>query len=692
MGKNLLLEIGTEELPARFIFPALNSLKLEAEKLFSHYRLFYKKIETGGTFRRLSLFVEDLAEKQTDIEEEITGPSVKIGLDENGNFTNAAIGFAKKHNVSPSDLKIKKTKKGEYFYIKKKILGKPTFEILPELILQLFKKIYFPKTMRWGTYNFYFGRPIRWILCLFGNQVVPIEIAGIKSDRKFFAHRFLSPNPLTLETADWNKYKELLKKHFVILSPEERIEATKKSIQEITENIGKAEIDEELLIENANLVEYPFPILGSFPQEFLNLPEELIIVALKEHQRYFCVRNKNGKLLNYFVAINNNLPKNQEVVKKGHEKVTKARLEDAKFYYEKDLKTPLEEMLKKLSGIVYHVKCGTLADKTERLVLLSEFLNEHLQLCPNKENLKKIARFSKVDLASEVVKEFPSLQGTMGWIYAKKEGLGDLAYAIYEQYLPLPGKNELPQTPEGIILALTDRIDHLCALFGVGEKPTGEKDPYGLRRSAYGIIKILIGKRLFLDLKICIEKALSLLENQNFLKTEKQKLAEEIISFLKGRLKAELLSQNYPKEIINCVIDSSLDIWEIYLKIKALHAFQKEVDFENFFIGFKRIVQILKNVDTNTLPEINPAYFKEQAEKDFYQKIKSLEKELISLYEERKYLEYLKLLGELKPFVDRFFDEVFVMTEDEKLRLNRLSLLNYAYSLFKNFGNFSVLI
>ena len=692
MAKNFLLEIGTEELPARFVLPALKSLKEEAERLFSSYRLRYEGLFVGGTFRRLSLFVKGLSEKQEDVEEELLGPSLKVGLDAEGNFTKAALGFAKKHGISPSELQVKHTEKGDYFFVKKLIPGRPTLEVLPELVKELLRRIHFPKSMRWGAYEFSFGRPIRWIMCLFGKEVVPFEVAGVKSGRSFFAHRFLSPEPLELEEADWEEYKKLLKEHFVILLPEERVKETKRAVEEVAGKVGKVEIEEELLFENANLVEHPFPVLGSFPEEFLELPAPLIITALKEHQRYFCVRDASGKLLNYFVAVNNNLAKNPEVVRRGHERVTKARLEDAKFYYERDLKVPLEEMVETLEGVVYHIKCGTLKHKTERLIELSLFLDRRLELVPDRELLKVAAKFSKADLASEVVKEFPSLQGVMGSIYLEKAGYGDVAQAVYEQYLPLPSDESLPQTPEGVILSLADRVDHLCALFSAGERATGEKDPYALRRAAYGIVKILIGKRLFLDLEQAFEKGLELLREQGFWSGDDSELVSELLSFIKGRLRGELLSQGFAKEIVACVLNSSPDVYEIFLKADALRKFQKDTDFGEFFIGFKRVVQILKKIQLDSLPGVNPELFREEAEKAFYQKLEELKPRLKELLEARDYLEYLRCLGELKPLIDRFFDEVFVMAEDKALRENRLSLLKEAFSLFKNFGDLGALI
>ena len=690
MYKNLLWEIGTEELPARFILPALKSLKDLAIKVFSENNLYYEEIKTAGTCRRLTLFVKNLSEKQEDKEEEILGPPLQIGLDKKGNYTPAAIGFAKKYGVSPSELKIKETKKGKYLCLKRTIQGKKTKHLLPDLLLNILKNIYFPKTMRWGNYSIRFARPIRWILCLFGNEVIPLKVANVKAENLSYGHRFLASFPIKFEEADWIKYEKSLEENYVIVDPQKRIEKTKTVILEICKDIGYPEIEEDLLYENANLVEYPFPILGKFPKKFLNLPEPLIITALKEHQRYFSIRDFKGNLTNYFVAINNNLVKNSSIVKKGHERVTKARLEDAKFYFERDLKTPLETKLEKLKGIIYHVKCGTLWDKTQRLVKLSEIIISDLNLKVNYEILKTACIYSKADLASEVVKEFPSLQGIIGSIYAEYFGKKEIARAIYEQYLPMPQDEKLPETPEGIVLSLADKIDHLTSMFGIGERPTGEKDPYGLRRCTYGIIKILLGKELFLQIENILNSSITILQTQGFLKNKK--ILSEICTFIRKRLEGELLNLEFEKNFISVVINLPLNPYDIYLRIKALKDIQNKEDFTGLVISFKRVFQILKGIDKNTLPTINVSLFQEKEEKTLYEIVENIRSELDLYYKNKKYFEYLKTLLKLREAIDRFFDNVFVMTEDKKLRLNRLKLLSEIAELFDRFGDFSSFI
>ncbi|MFN4132379.1 MAG: glycine--tRNA ligase subunit beta, partial [Caldimicrobium sp.] len=487
MMRNLLFEIGTEELPARFIVPALESIKNFTEVTLENLEISYEEIKVAGTCRRLALFVKNLSEKQKDREEEILGPALNVALDEAGNYTPALLGFAKKQGLDPKDLIIKETAKGKYFCAKKIIPGKNTIEILPTLLLEILQNVYFPKRMRWGDFDFSFGRPIKWLLALYGEEIVPLSVAGVESNRYTKGHTFLSQGEIRLEKADWDLYKQILFKHFVILEVEERKNYTRSKIEEITKDYGKVVIDESLLEENSHLVEYPFPVIGKFSEKFLNLPEKLVITALQEHQRYFYLVDKNKKLLPYFIAVNNNKPKDESVVIKGHERVAKARLEDALFYYERDLKEPLKNRVEKLKGVIYHIKSGTLYDKTLRLIDLCKYLKKELFPDLSEELIEKTVLYAKVDLVTEVVKEFPSLQGYMGAHYLALEGEKEVATAIYEQYLPSPKEETFPETKLGILLSLADKIDHLSALIGAGEKVSGEGDPYGLRRAAYGI-------------------------------------------------------------------------------------------------------------------------------------------------------------------------------------------------------------
>ncbi len=687
--KNLLFEIGTEELPARFIEPALESLYNLAEKKLKEKELTFEEIKVGGTCRRLALFVRDLSERQRDREEEILGPSLQIGLDKEGKYTPALLGFAKKMGVSPEELYIKETSKGKYFCFKRVILGKNTDEILPEILLEILKEIYFPKKMRWSEYDFYFARPIKWILSLYGNQVIPLEVAGVRSSNFTIGHRFLSPKKLFLSFADWENYQKTLEENFVLVDVDKRIEVTKKSIFEVASQKGNPIIDRDLLIENAHLVEYPFAILGSFPEKFLKLPEKLVITTLQEHQRYFYLKDEEGTLLPYFVSVNNNKVKDLNIIRTGHERVAKARLEDALFYYERDLKIPLKERVNSLKGIVYHMKCGTLFEKTERLIALGEYLRQKIFPEIDKSLVEKACFYAKADLATEVVKEFPSLQGYMGAHYLALEGEKEISKAIYEQYLPNPKEESFPETPYGIVLSLADKIDHLTALIGAGEKVTGEGDPYALRRAAYGIIKILIERKIELNLEEIFHFALNLLNKQGFLKNHQALL--DIIEFVKKRFEGEMLSLQFSKNFINAVIEQPLNPYLQYLKLKALKEIYLKEEFQDLATLFKRVSQILKNVDVEKLPEVDILLLQEREERDLYETLMKLHPQLEKLSQERDYSSYLENLLIFKPLIDAFFDKVFVMVEDEKLRMNRLSLLYNLSKLIYEIGDLSYL-
>lgn len=689
MSKNLLFEVGTEELPARFIEPALESMQAFAEKTLKDLELTFEYIKTAGTCRRLTLFVGNLAERQRDREEEILGPSYQVALDEKGNYTPALLGFAKRHNLSPEELYVKETPKGKYFCAKKIIKGKETKELLGEFLLDLMKNIYFPKRMRWGTHDFAFGRPIRWLLALYGDEVVPLEVAQIKSGAFTFGHRYLAPHKLFLSESSWEVYKNILRDNYVIVDVEERLQKTKESIIEKSFSFGKPLLEEALLKENAHLVEYPFPTIGHFPEKFLKLPPKLITTALQEHQRYFIITNEGGDLLPYFVAVNNNRPRDEKILIKGHERVAKARLEDAFFYYERDLKIPLIERVEKLKGMVYHIKCGTLYDKTERLIELAKFLKNHLFPSLPEERVYKACLYAKADLATEVVKEFPSLQGYMGSHYLSLEGEKDIAPALYEQYLPHPQEEIFPETEYGIILSLADKIDHICALYGVGERVTGEGDPYALRRAAYGIIKILIEKGLDLELEPVINFALSLLEKQGFLRN-KEALAE-IVEFFKRRLEGEFLNMAFGKNFIYVIINQPLNPYEHYLKLIALREIYTLKEFQDLMILFKRVTQILKNISLEELPEVNPQLFQLPAERTLWDILLKHQMRLQSLLQERNYRSYLETLLYFKTPIDQFFEEVFVMVEDKDLRNNRLSLLKEVAEYFYSFGDLSYL-
>lgn len=687
MKRNLLFEIGTEELPARFIEQAIGDLKILAENYLKNHELSYDDIITGGTCRRLVLFVKNLQERQKDREEEILGPSLQVALDREGNYTPALLGFAKKFNLSPEDLYIKDTPKGKYFCGKRIIPGKRTMDLLPNLLVDLMANINFPKRMRWAHYDYTFARPIRWILALFGEEVIPFELAGIFSSNYTFGHRFLSPNRLEIEKNDWDYYVDLLRKNFVIVDPNERLQETEQRIRIASHNLGYPLLEKDLLEENSNLVEFPFPVVGTFSEKFLALPSFLVKTALQEHQRYFMITDDKGNLLPYFVAVNNNKPRDESVVIKGHERVAKARLEDALFYYQRDREKPFSYFVEKLSGIVYHIRCGTLFEKTQRLIKIGEFLRGKLFPELPSDKVEKLLLYAKADLATEVVKEFPSLQGYVGSHYLALEGENEISTGILEQYLPSTREERYPETPYGIIVSLADKIDHLCALIGSGEKITGEGDPYALRRSANGILKILLEKGIYLPLEPIFEYALSLLKEANYLRNHQA--LQEVTEFVRKRLEGEFLSMGFSKNFVYVVIDQPLNPYMMYQKLLALKDIHVKKEFQDLSVLFKRVTQILKNVTADSLPKIDPDLFEFEEEKSLFQLLEQKRDFLFGLYQSMDFKAYLENLLPFKDLIDAFFDRVFVMVENEALRKNRLSLLNHLASYFHLFGDLS---
>ena len=686
MAKDLIFEIGTEEIPARFIMPALKALKKLAAKELEEANLTFEGVKTLGSPRRLTLFVSELSESQPDRVEEILGPPKKVAFDDEGRPTKAAEGFAKKQGVSVDLLQIKETPKGEYVFVEKKIPGKKTIDLLPELLIRLLQNLPFPKSMRWGSHHLRFARPIRWLLALYGRQVVEFEVAGVKADRFTYGHRFMAPEPIEVE--DFVSYIRRLREAYVIVEPEERLARTLKEVVDAALTVGgKILRDQALLEENANLVEFPYAILGRFDEKFLDLPRPVLITAMKEHQRYFAVVDDQGELKPVFVAVNNTKPRDPSALIAGHERVLRARLEDASFYFERDRRLPLSQRVEELKSVVYHARLGTLYDKTKRLEALSAWLGK--KCLPEKiEVLRRAAHLSKADLVTELVQEFPSLQGVMGREYALLSGESEeVAQAIYEHYLPLHAGGELPQSKVGALLALADKIDTLCAFFGIGEKPTGATDPFGLRRAAYGIIEIILGHGFRLSLKEALTEALRLLED--FVSWE-EGLLSEILSFIGRRLEGALINRGLEEDLVRAVMAAGFDdLVDLWRRAEALHKIRQSEDFPALAVGFKRVSNMVKKLDRK-LP-FEEKLLVEEAEKDLWQRYLEVKEESLPYLEAGDYETALKEFLRLKVPIDRFFDEVFVMVEEEDLRNNRLALLQRIASFFLSVADFSFL-
>ncbi len=667
--KELILEIGCEELPASFIEPALSYLKEELTKGLDGELLKPSGVETFGTPRRLIVLAYDVPEKQPDRKEILIGPSLQAAF-KDGEPTKAAIGFARSKGVDVKKLIIvenPKGKKGKYVAVEKLIEGRETLEVLKELLPKVITSIPFKKSMRWGNKKVRFGRPIRWILALYGEEVVPFEIDGIRSSNFSYGHRFLSPEPFTVREP--SQLLEELKERFVVPSLEERRGIIVDGAVSLSKRVeGKLIKDEELLEEVVNLTEFPYPILGSFEEEFLSLPKEVVITVMKEHQKFFSISDDKGKLKNYFVGVANIKPVREEVVREGYEKVLRARLKDALFFFNEDRKVKLEDRVPKLKGVVFHDKLGTMFDKTLRLTELSPFISLELSF-KKEEEVKRAAYLCKADLLTEMVNEFPELQGVMGKYYALFDGeTQEVAEAIEEHYLPRFSGDKVPKTQTGTALALSEKIDNLIGFIGIGLKPTGSADPFALRRNALGLIQVLLKGKLFLNLQEALEKGAELYKKQGI--NLNNQAVEEALGFILDRLKGVLKEKGFKADTVEAVLGATNDPYDALLRATAVEKLRLNPEFEEVLITMRRVV--------NIIPEgFEAKEFKPEGEyeRELYEKFLQVKEKISEKLKERDYEGALLLVKELKPKVDAFFDNVMVMDKDEKVRNRRLSLL-----------------
>ncbi len=677
----LFFEIGTEELPASFVKIGMDLLNSKFSDLLNKNQIKFNKINTFGTPRRIGFYISKIYLKQEDSIIEQTGPAKRVAFDENGNPTKAAIGFAKSQGIDVKDLEIIVTPKGEYVGVKKIIKGKETYEILKEKFPEFIKSIIFPKNMRWGKEKITFGRPIKWIIALLGDKVIEFEYGSYKSQKFSKGHRFLSPEKF--EIKNYNQYLTELKKRWVIADFEERKKFLVNQINEIANKKNFiVDDDEELLDEVTNLVEYPFPVVGEFEEQFLKLPKEVVITTMKVHQKYFPVYDNNRKLLNYFVTISNNKAKDMEVIKKGNERVIRARLNDASFFFEEDRKYKLDYFVEKLRKVIFYNKLGTSYEKMERFKDIAVYLANILN--PDKAKVtERAAYLCKGDLETNMVYEFPELQGIMGKYYALHSGESEeVANAIYEHYLPRFSGDEIPKTDAGAFISIGDRIDSITGFFIINEIPTGNADPFALRRHALAIINIILKKGYRISLNELIDRAISLYLTK-FQKIDK-KVKSSIIEFIKQRFR-NFMTEKFNYDEIDAVIDVDFDdIYRSYKKIEALHKMKKDEIFINLITPFKRIANITKDWDETI---VVPEYFSTNEEKDLYKYFNEINENFQKEIKNENFINALKELTKLKEPIDNFFDNVLVMEKDEKLKKNRLSLLKTIYNSFISVGD-----
>ncbi|GAW93424.1 glycine--tRNA ligase subunit beta [Calderihabitans maritimus] len=674
MARDLLLEVGTEEIPARFMEATLSQLKKITEEKLAEERLVFKEVSTYGTPRRLALYVTGLEEKQEDLVEEVKGPSQRVAFDEEGRPTKAAKGFARSQGVAVEELVVKETRGGAYVYAIKKKEGIPTIQVLPSLLPQLIRGLSFPKPMRWGNGEMRFARPIRWLVALYGEEVVGFSLAGLVADRLTRGHRFLCPEPIVLkQPAD---YFSELEKGFVIVDQNRRRQMIWEQVQNLAEEIGgRVEPDEELLEEVTYLVEYPTALVGSFAEEYLQLPEEVLITPMREHQRYFPVRDREGRLLNRFITVRNGTSDHLEIVREGNEKVLRARLADAKFFYQEDLKYRLADKVEKLKEIVFQERLGTVWDKVERLKPLTRYLITVLGmdagLIPAAE---RAAYLCKADLVTNMVYEFPELQGIMGYYYARHDGEEDrVSMAIREHYLPRFAGDVLPQSPLGMVLSIADRIDSIVGCFAVGIQPTGSQDPYALRRQALGICNIILERGLEFSLHQLIRQAYGLYRDKTELEFSEAEVVEQVGSFFRQRLENILEEKGIRYDVVKAVVSAQWDdLYDAYLRAVAVQEFRQDPGFEELLTAFNRAGNLAGKAEVGS---VNPELFEEKVEMELYDAFARVKERGEPLLNGRSYAAALKEIASLREPIDNFFNGVMVMVEDARLRNNRLALL-----------------
>ena len=674
MNNYLLLEIGVEELPSRFGQTTLDQIENNLSKLLKEERINFDNIEKYATPRRLTFVIKNLANKATDLEEEVKGPAKKIAVDADGNFTKPALGFMKSKGLDPENVYFKQLGNAEYLFGTIKQEGKHTSEVLKTIVPEAIKNVTFPKAMRWGGKNMRFARPIRWMVALLNNEVLDIDLEGIKSSNITRGHRFLGEKEFEVNSVE--EYFEKLDKNFVVLDQHKRKEMIREQAIEVAKSLGgEVELDEDLLEEITFLVEYPTAFYGEFDEEYVKLPKEVVTTPMKEHQRYFPVL-KDGKLLPNFIAVRNGDSNRIDLVKAGNEKVLRARLADALFFYHEDTKKPLESFVDKLQTVVFQAKLGTVYDKTLRIEKLSQVILNELNMTESKENTLRAAKLCKADLVTNMVFEFTELQGIMGRDYAQVSGENEeVCQGIFEHYLPRFAGDILPETNTGIALSIADKLDSIAGFFAIGIKPSGSQDPYALRRQALGILSILLDRKLSVNLNNLINAAL---DNYSNLEFNKEEVASQIVEFFVERVKNLFKDLGIRYDVIDAVLNNNLDdISDIHTRALELNRWLQKDELVEMLTAFNRVSTLAEKATTDIVKE---DLLKEDAEIKLYNGFKEIKSNVESLLLDKKYNEALDAFATLRPLVDNLFDNVMVMDKDEAIKENRLGLLKQIYS------------
>ncbi|MGB6607058.1 MAG: glycine--tRNA ligase subunit beta [Atribacterota bacterium] len=691
---NVVLEIGTEEIPAQYMENALKDLNRLAKKYLEESSINHKEIKVYGTPRRLILFIFHIKDKQEDIFQKIKGPAYSIAYNKDSQPQKPALKFAQSQGVNVGDLIVEDTKKGKYIFASNSIIGQPTIDLLSQIFPKIIKGMQFPKSMSWGEKSLRFIRPIRWILALYGNKIIKFNLNGLDSENITYGHRLLAPQKIKISSTQ--EYFKKLEKSYVIIDPQIRENIVKTDLKQIIKEInGKKIINEKQLKEIVYLVEYPNAILGRYDKKYLELPKDVLTVVMEKHQKYFPVFKNKDELLPLFIVIINNSKKYASKIREGNENVLRARLEDAKFFYHEDQKIPLEKRVDKLKNVIFQENLGSLFDKTKRLELLCDYISDSLQVEQKvKKDLLRSAHLCKADLVTEMVKEFPELQGIMGKEYAILSGeRKEVAEAIFEHYLPRFSGGRLPLTKSGMILGIADKVDSIIGCFVMGLTPTGSQDPYGLRRQSRGKIAIILKNNLQISLKDIIWKSLSLYKESVSveLKIDENEIVSQILYFLKQRVKNIFLEDGIRYDVIDAVlaVDSDGDVVDIKHRIKAIEELYNQPIFGKILNSSSRVLNLSKNSEET---EIDRSLLKEKAELCLYHNYENNYPRIKEFISNKEYKKVFNLLGDLCEPVGEFFDQVLVMDKDEEIRKNRISLIKKIGILFNQVADLSKIV
>lgn len=688
MAKDLLLEIGLEEMPAHVVTPSMKQLETKITAFLDDNRLSFSSIKAYSTPRRLAVLVSEIVDKQEDIQEEVKGPSKKIALDQEGNWSKAAQGFVRGQGVTTDDITFKELKGEEYVYVTKYIPGKPAEEVLTDLT-QVITSLTFPVTMHWNQYDFEYIRPIHWIVALLDEEIIPLQILDVKSGRTSRGHRFLG-NDLTFATA--KEYEEKLAAEFVIADPMKRREMITEQIAEIAakENFV-VNLDADLLEEVNNLVEYPTAFVGNFADKYLAVPEEVLVTSMKEHQRYFDVRNQEGLLLPHFISVRNGNNVKLENVAKGNEKVLTARLEDAEFFYNEDKNLTIDELVEKLKNVTFHEKIGSMYEKMQRVGVSAQIIGETVGLTKEElEDLKRASEIYKFDLVTNMVGEFPELQGIMGEKYALLQGEKPaVAQAIREHYLPISSEGELPESNIGAVLAIADKMDSLQTFFAAGMLPSGSNDPYALRRQTYGIVRIIEAKSWYFPL-IKLQQAIGKKINSDEARFGIQLASgqKEVADFFKARLRQRLHSEDTRHDVIDAVVNSEQeDVTKLFEAANILNRHLQDDNFKTSVEALTRAINLAKKNEANS-DHVDPNLFENESEQALFDAVADLEQKFPRQTMEENY----QGLMDLRPVIEAYFDATMVMVDDERIRRNRLNQLQIIAKMALAFASLDELL